>query len=58
MVAWTSAVEQHLDQLQPTNALLPLQLTERKHECARPMGLGLGRNHCVQVSTEMQASHM
>lgn len=58
MVVWTSAVGQHLDQLQPTNALLHLQLMEQKHECARPMELGLGRNHCVQVSTEVQASHM
>ena len=58
MVVWTSAVGQRLNQLQPTNALLPLQLMEQSHDCARQMEPGLGRIQCVRVSTEVQTSYM
>ena len=54
MVVWTLVLGQRLDQLQHTNALLPLQLMERSHDCARQMVPGLGRIQCVQVSTEVQ----
>lgn len=52
----TSALGQRLDQLQPMNALVPLQLMEQNHDCARQMEPGLGRIQCVQVNTEVQTS--
>ena len=55
-VVLTSALGQRLDQLQPINALLPLQLMEQNYDCARQMEPGLGRIQCVQVNTEVQTS--